>query len=73
VRDSRDNNNSTAAALVLVLFLQYDQASNKHNEHILKTFENSTRKRRAIQGGSNHALDTMLESEMQNRETQSDG
>jgi hypothetical protein len=26
-----------------------------------------------IQGGSNHALDTLLTSDMQNRETQSDG
>jgi hypothetical protein len=44
----------------------------KH-KHVPKFLETQQRKQRIIQGGSYHALDTMLEPEMQNRETQSDG
>ena len=46
----------------------------RHNTIVFPDFwELGQRKQQTVQGGSNHALDAMLESKMQNRETQSDG
>jgi hypothetical protein len=44
------------------------QESNKYYKHIPKLFwEFDSESKQVIQGGSNHALDIILESEMQNK------
>jgi hypothetical protein len=50
------------------------QSNTKNQNKLIPKFLGTRqRKHRVVQGGSNHALDTMLESEMQNIEIQSDG
>jgi hypothetical protein len=54
------------------LVLNQNSETKNHN-FIPKLLGIQQRKPQIIYGGSNHALDAMLESEMQNRETQNNG
>jgi hypothetical protein len=52
---------------------QIESTIKEKHKHVPNFLETRQRKQQIIQGGSDHALDTMLESNMQNIEIQSDG